>query len=178
MQIPVTIVMLALSICTCSCKTSKQAEEVQGVVEKPGLIDGITETPPPVEDKPVMKAAAHTVIFKADTAYALNVPVSVTSDGSAVIYIPDPSAAKSAPVRLADGYWLATVPVTRQSMFTDYSYSDYAALSSKPSAAEIKKHLIKGERPTSIVKLPGAITDTAAINKLILSGLEGCQVVK
>ncbi len=172
-----TLLILAMAVCACSCHSSKQTQQTQ-LTEIPAPVDGITETPAPIKPGTTVDVPEYSVIFKADDVYLHNVPVSVTPSGGAVIYIPAPSAIKSQPVRLADGYWLAPIPLTRQSQFTDYTYEAYAKLTEAPSASEVMHHLIPDARPTTIVHLPVAASDTAAINRLIREGLPDCKTIK
>lgn len=144
--------------------------------EQPGLIDGITEIPTLPDDIHV-NIPVSSIIYKASPEYARNVPVGVTPSGSAVIYVPSPSEAKVAPVQLADGYWLATIPVGKQTAFTDYTFAEYSKLAKAPSASEILGHVIKDARPTAIVRLPVETADTVVINRLIREGLPGCKVI-
>ncbi len=172
-----TLLILAMAVCACSCHSSKQTQQTQ-LTEIPAPVDGITETPAPIKPGTTVDVPEYSVIFKADNAYLHNVPVSVTPSGNAVIYIPSPSAIKSQPLRLADGYWLSPIPLTRQSQFTDYTYGEYAKLGEAPSASEVMKHLIPDSRPTVIVQLPVAASDTAAINCLIREGFPDCKTLK
>lgn len=167
--------MLAIAVCACSCHSSKQTQQLQ-VSEQPGRVDGITETPALPGDIR-FDVMASSIIYRADPAYAQNVPVGVTPSGNAVIYVPSPSDAAAAPVPLADGYWLATIPVGKQTVFTDYTFENYSRLAASPSPSEVLKHVIKDARPASIVRLPVATADTAVINGLIRQGLPGCKVI-
>ncbi len=167
--------MLAIAVCACSCRSPKQTQQLQ-VSEQPGRVDGITETPT-LPENTHFDWSASTVIYRADPVYAQNVPVGVTPSGSAVIYVPSPSDAAAAPVPLADGYWLATIPVGKQTVFTDYTFENYSRLAASPSPSEVLKHVIKDARPASIVRLPVATADTAVINGLIRQGLPGCKVI-
>lgn len=171
------ILAAAFAVCACSCHSSKQ-NQTTALTELPPQIDGITETPEPIKPGTKIDVPSHSVIFKADSRYACNVPVSVTPLGNAVIFVPSPSAAKAAPVRLADGYWLATMPIGQQSIFTDYSYEAYSQLKQQPSAGEMLGHVIDGARPSVIVQLPEEMTDTVAINRLIHDGLPGCKTIR
>lgn len=166
-----------MAVCACSCHSSKQIPEAK-IEEIPHQIDGITEKPEPIKPGTTIDVPEYSVIFKADDAYLHNVPVSVTPSGGAVIYIPAPSAITSQLVRLAGGYWLSPIPLTRQSQFTDYTYEAYAKLTEAPSASEVMHHLIPDARPTAIVQLPVAASDTAAINRLIREGLPDCKTIK
>ncbi len=168
--------MLAIAVCACSCRSSKQTQQQPQLTEQPGRVDGITETPT-LPENTHFDWSASTVIYRADPAYAQNVPVGVTPSGSAVIYVPSPSDAAAAPVPLADGYWLATIPVGKQTVFTDYTFENYLRFAASPSPSEVLKHVIKDARPASIVRLPVATADTAVINGLIRQGLPGCKVI-
>lgn len=172
-----SLLILAMAFCACSCHSNKQTQQPQ-LTEIKQPVDGITEMPPPINPDNTIDVPAYSVIFKADSAYILNVPVSVTPSGGAVVFIPTPSSVKASPVRLADGYWLSSLPLTRQSVFTDYKYSGYSRLGETPSASEVKKHIISGARPSAIVQVPVEIADTAAINRLIREGLPGCKIIK
>ena len=167
----------AFAVCACSCHSSRQ-NQTAALTEIPSQVDGITETPQIIKPGTKIDVPLHSVIFKADSQYACNVPVSVTPSGNAVIFMPSPSDAKVAPVKLADGYWLATMPLGQQSVFTDYSYKAYAELAQRPSASEMLGHVIAGAKPTVIVQLPEEMSDTVAINKLIREGLPGCTTLR
>lgn len=120
-------------------------------------------------------------IYKIDAAYASLVPVTVS--GTSLISYPAPSDVTSAtaPVELADGWWLDRAGIGSDTRFLRWTRSEYHDLSETPSPSQIEDAIIPGARPSRIVTLPlsaaEAAADTAAVNALIRRGLPGCTTI-
>lgn len=106
--------------------------------------------------------------YRMNGDYAANVPVQVGADGNITSYPAPADVRGQEPVALAGGWWLDRRGISRRSVFTRYTYGEYAALASAPSIAELKAAIIEGARPVDIVELPmtpqQALADTAAVN--------------
>lgn len=160
-------IMLAMAgmMCGCSPKTSPAA----------------SSSAPQAAVGP--KAAAYVLraqIYKTSLPVANQVPFQMSDSGEVLSY-PDPSDVEGhQPIELTDGWLLDRRGVGSNSAFTSYTYADYSALKSAPSAQELVKAVVPG-KVVRIVRLPmtpsEAAADTAAVNALIRSGLKGCTAV-
>lgn len=93
--------------------------------------------------------------FKMTGDYADNVAVTIGPDGN-LIYFPAPSdiTPNSKPIAIGDGWYLNKQGLGPNSVFTKYTFKEYAALKSTPSIAEIKAALIPGARVSDYMTLP------------------------
>lgn len=93
--------------------------------------------------------------FRMSGDYADKVAITVGADGK-LLYFPDPHdiTAESAPINLGDGWWLNRQGISANSVFTTYTFSQYAALSRVPSAAALKAAIIPGAKVTEMQELP------------------------
>ncbi len=99
-------------------------------------------------------------VFKMSGPYADHVAVTLDNNGE-LAYYPAPSdiTANSVPVYLGDGWWLNRQGLGANSVFTTWTMAEYAKLSSTPSPAEIKAHIIPDARVTEFRKTSVSITD-------------------
>ena len=110
--------------------------------------------------------------FRMSGDYADKVAVTVDARGN-LTYFPAPSdiSPASAPVSLADGWWLNRQGIGINSVFTKYTFEKYAALPAVPSIAELKAAIIPGARVTEMMTLPYSLGEAQdnipAINELI-----------
>ena len=116
-------------------------------------------------------------IYKTSVPVVNNVPI-LLSDSGEVLSFPAPTDVKGQqPIQLADGWLLDQRGIAPNSAFTSYTYSDYSALNSAPSADELRNAIVPG-KVVRIVRLPmtpsQAAADTAAVNALIKGGLKTC----
>lgn len=83
--------------------------------------------------------------FKMSGDYADHVAVTLDAAGN-LVYYPAPSdiSAASAPVKMEDGWWLNRQGLGPGSVFTRWTFAEYAALKKTPSQEEIKKAIIPG----------------------------------
>lgn len=108
-------------------------------------------------------------VYRMNGDYADNVPVGTDGSGRIISY-PAPSdvSAASRPVRLAGGWWLDRRGVGQHTVFTRFTYEEYAVLPQSPSVAQLRKAIIPGARVTAVEELPWTLreaeADTAAVN--------------
>lgn len=147
------IAIAAALICAASCKskTGSIAPSTVTATVKPDVLG----------DKPAMMPKA--VIYRMNGDYSRNVPVSVSPEGQ-LLSFPAPSDITEAamPVDLGNGWWLDRRGISSNSLFTRYTYADYAAMKSVPSPGEIMKAIIPGARPTDLRTLPMTPSEAAA----------------
>lgn len=123
-------------------------------------------------DTPAGISAPKAVAYRMSGDYADNVPVTLATDGAIISYpAPTDLTDLSAPLPLADGWWLDRRGISANSVFTRYTYPEYRALTAAPDLAQLKAAVIPGARVTAIVHLPmsvaEAVADTTAANAAI-----------
>lgn len=144
------------------------------------------ETGMPVEDRIIsgpVRAIPQARIYRMSGACAELVPINLDAKGDILSY-PAPSDLNDSqkPLPLADSWYLDRRGVGPSTVLTTYTYAQYGALSAPPSPAELRSHISPDCRVTQVVALPmsqtEAASDTAAVNRLIRSGLPGCRTLK
>lgn len=108
----------------------------------------------PSAPRPMREPAARA--FRVNGPYLNNVMVILSDDGSEVVERPliNQVDASSAPIALADGWWLDVAAVDGSAAFLDWTYYQYSQLPATPSDEEILAHVIPGACITEIVELP------------------------
>lgn len=93
--------------------------------------------------------------FRMSGDYSNNVAVTLGPDGE-LIYFPAPTdiTADSEPVELCDGWWLNNQGLGPNSVFTKYTFAEYASLPEVPSVEQIKLSIIPGAKVTQFMELP------------------------
>lgn len=151
------LMTIALALPFCSC--SKKGSAVEGADLKPVVVsigggNNMTMTP---------KAT----VIKINPEFDNKVAVTLNAAGS-LLYFPAPSdiTPASAPYPLADGWYLDRQGIGQNSVFTDWTFEQYASLPKVPSQEEILNHIIPGSGIQAIEKLPisasQAVADPAA----------------
>ena len=123
-------------------------------------------------------AMPEAMIYKTSVDCTGFVPVQFDANGSLISFpAPTDITDQSVPLPLAGGYLLDRRGISSYSRFTTWTWREYRALSSAPSADQIKSNLLDGAYVTEVVVLPmtldEALADTTAVNKLIVSGKLG-----
>ncbi|MDE6299743.1 MAG: hypothetical protein K2M10_08895 [Muribaculaceae bacterium] len=115
----------------------------------PGAGQGVAQMP---------KATA----FKMSGDYADHVAVT-PGNGVPLAYFPAPSdiSERSAPLQLEGGWWLNRQGISSNSVFTTYTFSEYAALPQTPSVGQLLDSIIPGAKVTEFVVLPYNINEAA-----------------
>lgn len=108
-------------------------------------------------------------VFRMSGDYAGNVAVTLNADGS-LQYYPAPSdiTPESAPYDLGNGWWLNRQGLSGNSVFTKWTFAEYAALPVVPTHEEIKAAVIPGARVTSFYRVPVSQSDAIADPSLCL----------
>lgn len=126
----------------------------------------LTGTPPAAASAPAPKAMAYLL----PGPYGQNVAVTLTPDGKGLLSYPAPTdiTPATAPVELANGWWLSRGGLSSASVFTTYTRDEYAALPSAPTPEQLLASLIPGSSPTATLAfdrpLPDLLADTAWVN--------------
>lgn len=131
-----------------------------------------------------VKALPLAVIYRTRTDYRNLVPVTLSADGKTIVSYPAPtdvSSTTSTPLALHDGYLLDRRGISLHTAFLDYTYDEYAALPAVPPVDTLLAHVIDRQPLTSLVRLPLHVHEASenldAVNALIDSGFEGCEVL-
>ena len=113
------------------------------------LTGGLSRNSRPIALMP--KATA----FQMNGDYADNVAITLNANGS-LAYYPAPTdiTETSRPVDLGNGWWLNRQGISDRSVFTRYTFEEYAKLKKAPSAEELKKAIIPGSAVTLMQELP------------------------
>ena len=153
-------------VCSCSHKTSSSVDS--------SVVAGYSSTTVPADlngEKPVREPEMKTVrpegmipyatAFRMSGDYADNVAVTLNADGS-LLYFPDPKdiTADSRPVSLGNGWWLNNQGLGPNSVFTTYTFADYAELPAVPDTQQLLKAVIPGAKVTQMVELPYRLGET------------------
>lgn len=140
----------AVALSACAGKKEQVSEAPQIVKADRMLIGGATA--------PTPKAVA----YKTNGDYRQNVTIQVDSQGKIISY-PAPSDVRGMePVQLVDGWLLSRRGVSAQTVFTRYTYAEYAALKQAPSLDQLKAAIIPGARITETVRLNGTVAEVMA----------------
>lgn len=127
-----------------SCASRRQSSET---VLKPEKIDNVISGPVNF----IPKAS----VFRMSGDYADKVGVTLDGSGN-LVYYPAPTdiTTSSAPLELEGGWWLNRQGLSANSVFTKWTFEEYAALPSTPTPDEIKRAVIPGARVTAMTTLP------------------------
>ena len=90
---------------------------------------------------------APVIIYKTTADYFFNVPVSMNEARDRIVSFPAPSdlyynGEPALPGKLKKGYLLDRRGINANSVFTSYTYSEYAALEAPPSLEELHESII------------------------------------
>ena len=144
---------VALSLAACAAKKETPSDDYSmQIVKAPSrpLIGGETTYELP-----------RAVIYKMNGDYADNVTVQVDARGNMTSYPAPQDVRDMEPVALADGWFLTRRGVNQQTVFTSYTYAEYAALQSAPTLPQLKASILKNAKITEMVTLP--VTQSEAL---------------
>lgn len=154
--------LLLIMASACSKKTAETAsstdtapavsEYAPGTV-RPGVAVGYRDSKP-------RNAMPKATAFRISGDYAGHVAITL-SPGGQLQYFPDPSdiTPNSRPVDLGNGWWLNTQGISASSVFTTYTFDEYAKLKSVPSPDKLKAAVIPGARVTEMQQLPFSVSE-------------------
>lgn len=112
--------------------------------------------------------------FRMSGDYSNNVAITISPDGI-LIYFPDPQdiTADSEPISLGEGWWLNNQGLGPNSVFTKYTFAEYAALPQVPSIEELKKSILPGAKVTDFIELPMKIGEASNNLQAVKDYLKG-----
>lgn len=130
---------------------SRQPVDAETVVKK---------LPLPVTGGVRVNVTPNATAFRMNGDYSKNVGVTLSPSGE-LIYFPAPTdiTAYSEPISLGDGWWLNCQGIGPNSVFTKFTFAEYAALPEVPSPQQIKKDLLPGAKVTQFIELPMKLND-------------------
>jgi hypothetical protein len=101
--------------------------------------------------------------FKMSGDYSNYVAVTFDANGR-LLYYPAPGDITnySKPIDLGNGWWLNNQGLSANSVFTSWTFDEYAALKNTPSVDEIKASILLNARVTDICTLPYKVGDTGS----------------
>ena len=90
---------------------------------------------------------APVIIYKTTCDYTLNIPITMNEEKDRILSYPDPSdiiqkGELMVPVKLKKGFLLDRRGVTSNSVFTSFTYQEYARLDSPPSLEQLQGSII------------------------------------
>lgn len=143
-------------LCACSGKVTK-SESIASPPSSPVILSRADSK----IASPIPKATA----FRIAPEYDGKVAVTLNAEGN-LTYFPDPSDITHAtiPLSLGNGWWLNRQGISAASVFTTYSYDEYAALPSVPSQQQLKDAVIPGSGVEQFVTLP--FTSSEALSNI------------
>lgn len=168
---------LVIMIMATSCKTASSGE----ASADPNVTTSVAVSMPFRDSKPVdpapgitrpVNAIPKATAFRMSGDYADHVAISIDNNGT-ITYFPAPTdiSVNSAPISLAEGWWLNRQGIGINSVFTKYTFAEYAALPAVPSIEQLKEAIIPGARVTQITTLPFTIGEAEknipAINEFL-----------
>lgn len=165
MKILLISAMVVIGLSACSERNMSNVYKV-GDSKKTGVAVGygrssdtnmqskVKTLPATVGEYRVMAVPSATV-FRMSGNYANNVAVTLGENGE-LTYFPAPSdiTADSEPVKLKDGWWLNRQGLGPNSVFTRYTFAEYAALPTVPTPEQIKNEIIPGAKVIEFVEIP------------------------
>lgn len=137
------------------------------------------ETPVALSEDDQGRAAVlpHVRVYRTRADYANLVPVTLDGTRTKIVSYPAPTDLSEAqkPVPLGDGWYWDTRGITTATVFTDYTYEQYAALPEAPSHAVLLRH-IKDRFPIMELWDCGTQARTAdELKALIKNGFPSCK---
>lgn len=106
------------------------------------------------------EAMPQATIIKIDGNYADKVAVTLNPDGT-LAYYPAPTdiMTNSAPYALGDGWYLNRQGISKNSVFTKWTFDEYRNLASTPSREDIIEAIIPGSGVIEMEKIPLTISE-------------------
>lgn len=113
----------------------------------------------PVKVKPTggtpVSVAPDATAFRMSGDYAGNVAVTLSPEGE-ILYFPAPGdiTADSSPISLGNGWWLNCQGFGPNTVFTKYTFAEYAELPEAPTVQQIKNSIIPGAKVLELKVIP------------------------
>ena len=178
------VTFIILIFVGCSNKTTRTSE-ANSIIEENSVGIGYSQnseksTPQKIKIKErltggnINMVIPNATIFRMSGDYSENVGVTLSSDGN-LTYFPAPSdiTADSAPIKLQNGWWLNCQGLGPNSVFTKYTFAEYASLPEAPTPQQIKLSILPAARVTDFIELPMKISDARDNIKEVNDYLKG-----
>lgn len=140
----------------------------------PSLAPDPIDAPIAAVKRPGANYLPRAIVYKTSVDVFDKVPLVMNAGHTSLVSFPAPSDISDSqlPLRLADGWLLdRRGAIGPNTVFTRYTYAEYAALPSTPSVKELMASIIPGAHVTKAYRLDltleQARNDTAAVNTLI-----------
>lgn len=139
-----------------SCSSQKKADAESASADTRSMVSKVVR---PIRSTPIA-AIPKATAFRMNGDYADQVAITLNDDGT-LAYYPDPKdiTESSRPVDLGNGWWLNRQGLSDKSVFTRYTFADYAALKSVPTHAQLIESIIPDAKITGFQELPYNVTD-------------------
>ncbi|MDD2961845.1 MAG: hypothetical protein PHR45_07180 [Muribaculaceae bacterium] len=132
---------------------------------------------PPSENN-VKDMRPKAIIYKTISDFSDKVPLTMNATRTEIVSYPAPQdVVGGEPTILKDGYLLDNRGIGLNTVFTDYTYTEYAKMKSAPSLEELKKHIIEQYPLIELYATSTARESGKGLeyyNKIIDSGFVGC----
>lgn len=142
-----------------------------------------SESSVPNTSSPMLQAMPRAFVYKMRADYSQFVPVTLCADRTIVVAYPDRTDIANMPVPtpLVDGWWLDNRGINGRVAFTTWTYAEYIALPTTPTAKEIMAH-IKDATPLieaweCAPRHTYAPNEVKELNALIEAGFPGCTKI-
>lgn len=177
-HISLILAVAATVLAAPSCKTQQDSTEAGGTVPAAKI-----QAPMRGGGAASVAMLAPVIIYKTHSDYRNLVPVALSADGSRIASYPAPGdvgrgGKYSTPVELSGGYLWDRRGVSAHTAFTDYTYEQYAALPSAPTADELMRH-VKYRNPfTEMYAVEGLRNPTREqLDSIVENGFTGCRAI-
>lgn len=155
-MITLSFILMACSQHTYTIENGKSQDALRySKKSEPSETLKLSEKLPELRGDGKLSALPEATAFRMSGDYSNNVAVSLAPNGE-LLYFPAPSdiTADSEPVQLVDGWWLNNQGLGPNSVFTNYTFAEYAALPTTPSIEQLKLSIIPGAKVTDFMELP------------------------
>lgn len=130
------VLLAGITISLCSCKSKSQVQSTAMDIKhfsKPTT--------------PNLYIGPRAVIYKTTKDYSDFVPVIMNDDRTKIVSYPAPTdvyykGVLAKPTPLKDGYWLDNRGISKNVVFTSYTYEEYSKLKEVPSMKELMSKII------------------------------------
>ena len=158
--------------------SANTASEPETPALDPSLAPAPLDAPGAIVKRPGAAYLPRAIVYKTSVDVFDKVPLVMNAGHTSLVSFPAPSDIRDSqlPLRLADGWLLdRRGAIGPNTVFTRYTYAEYAALPSTPSLSELMSSIIPGAHVTMAYRLDltleQARNDTAAVNTLIRHNL-------
>lgn len=178
-HISLILAVAATVLAATSCKTQQDGSQAGATAAPAAKI----QTPMRGGGAASAAMLAPVIIYKTHGDYRNLVPVALSADGSRIASYPAPGdvgrgGKYSTPVELSGDYLWDRRGVSAHTAFTDYTYEQYAALPSAPTADELMRH-VKYRNPfTEMYAVEGLRNPTREqLDSIVENGFTGCRAI-